>query len=219
MKRSDEEISAWLDGQLPPHHAARIATELETDDELQGRVASLQEVDDLVRKAVPLDDAVPVELLERLGLGQAPAETNVLPLAFSRPHRRSSAKVTAGGPGTGNRRWWKAAAQVALVACLGLAGAAWLGSADGDRAAPYRTLSAPAASQVGGDPSAIVLFDESVSEAQARTIIRSAGATIAGERTASGAWPIGLDPAESEDILTELRKSEEVLLAESIEGG
>lgn len=215
MKPTDEQISAWLDGTLPPDEAARFAKAMEGDEEMANRIDSMKTIDALVRQAVPLDDAVPPVLMERLGLRQAAAADNVVPFR-SRASDDRPATSTGASPG---RRFatWQIAAQIALVACVGIVGVAWFSPATKEPEAAYRALSA-SGSQPGTAPAALVIFDEAVDAQEASLIARSVGAEIAGEQTATGAWPLSLDPAEREDVLARLRLRDDVVLAEPMDG-
>jgi hypothetical protein len=105
---TDEELSAFLDGELPSARAAALEAALETDEALVARIERLTATDDLVRAANPLPpaEATPPALLraaEALAAAQLTPPENVV--AF-RTKTRPAGTVS---------RW-----SAALAACLTL---------------------------------------------------------------------------------------------------
>lgn len=216
MKPTDEQISAWLDGNLPPDEAEKLVAAVQGDADLKDRIDSMRNIDALVRKAVPLDETIPTELLERLGLGRGNPQGNVIAFA---PRRASPSTLVPAMEDRFRRSGiWQIAAQVAMIACVGLVGALWLVPASREPENSYRALSASSSPSIAS-PTAIVLFDDDVTAAEARLIVERLGASIAGEQNAAGAWPLLVKPANREVILGALRQREDVLVAEPIDGG
>lgn len=218
MKLTDEKISAWLDGELPDEEAAHIAAALESDFGLKEQIEEWQRTDALLREAVPLDEDLPPAFLDRLGLGEKAQSAVVLPLVQPRPEQAPQQQASSA---TATRRrfgGWQMAAQIALVACLGIAGAIWLAPSGNQPEGQYRALSAsPAGSAM--QPSIVVLFEDSVDSTLARSIAEDVGAEIAGEPTSTGAWPLRVNPAELDRVIQDLRRRNDVVLAEPIGGG
>ncbi|MCB2079332.1 MAG: hypothetical protein KDE55_16750 [Novosphingobium sp.] len=218
MKPTDEQISAWLDGALPPADAERFAAALQQDKDLRDRIEAMSSIDGLVRKAIPLDETVPDDLLDRLGLQHSSVPDNVIALVshgkivgVSAPDRRHRSVRLVD---------WRIAAQVALVACLGVAGAVWLSPASDKPEASYRALSADGVSSgIDDNASALVLFDDTVNAEAARQIAESLGARFSGDQTASGAWMLLVDPEKKDYVLETLRQRDDVIVAEAINGG
>jgi negative regulator of sigma E activity len=216
MMPDDEAIAAWLDGTLDPDGARRM-TELAANDEaFARRVARLRQLDDLVRAAVPTEDSIPDALLARLGLAPAPAGSAVVvDLAAARQERavRAAPAVRAGGG------WRRLAAQLALVAGVGLAVAVLSRPAEqaADPAAQYRALgAAPAAAS--REANALVKFAPGVAADEAGRIAGAAGARLFGAPNAAGAWKAVVAPSHRDAALGALRGDSRVVMAEPIDG-
>ena len=70
---SDEMLSAYLDGELEPAEAARVATLIASSAELAARLARHRRVDDLLREAAPEIPTPDYDPLVEHILGAAPA--------------------------------------------------------------------------------------------------------------------------------------------------
>jgi Putative zinc-finger len=70
---SDEMLSAYLDGELEPAEAARVATLIASNAELAARLARHRRVDDLLREAIPEIPTPDYDPLVEHILGAAPA--------------------------------------------------------------------------------------------------------------------------------------------------
>ncbi|MCG8440516.1 MAG: zf-HC2 domain-containing protein, partial [Caulobacterales bacterium] len=68
MTITDEELSAYLDGEVPPERAAELRAALQSDAELASRFASLRAADKLVQEAYDaiFEEPVPPDVLELL---------------------------------------------------------------------------------------------------------------------------------------------------------
>ena len=139
----DEMIAAWLDGSLDAEGTQRMTDLAARNETFARRVERLRHFDDLVRLAVPAEEAVPDSLLERLGLAPVAGST-VVDLAAVRTARGATPPRSRFGGS-----FMRMAAQLALVAGVGLAVlvVARPGNRAEDPAAAYRALgSAPAGS-------------------------------------------------------------------------
>lgn len=145
---SDQTLSAYIDGELPPGETRQISEAVESDADLARRLALLEEPDRIVKSACrsidshPLPESVAALLREdearSLGSGADPDET-VIPFPVDRPPERLY-------------RWaLPLAASIALIIGLGIgAGIDWRGGSGGDIGVPRM-----AAVIVSGEP----LFD------------------------------------------------------------
>lgn len=215
---SAEELSAWLDGELDRAGAQDMAQRVAADEKLAARVRDARNLDDLLRQAIP-EEPVPDALLERLGLLDRPASAEVVDMAAAREAR---ARKAAGQPAPLGRpklvgpKWARIAAQVAVVASIGLAVAVWQGPLLPTQAdAPYRTLSnagrtAPA--------NGVIVFAAGTDARTAADIARSSGALLVGEPNAAGAWKLSMPAGQRSAILESLRHDGRVSLAEPIDG-
>lgn len=215
----DIEISAWLDGMMDKDGALAMTELAASDETMAARAERLRHIDDLVRSAVPAEEAIPPELLERLGLSGVATADKVVNLAAARKERgrRAEARAARTAP-VGRNGLWRIAAQVALVAGLGASLALWNASSNtrqGD--ASYRTLS-DAAQPAALRANAMVVFAPGVDAAGARAIAAGAGARLIGEPNAAGAWKLALAPARRDAVLAALRADDRVTLAEAMDG-
>ncbi|MEO0030871.1 MAG: hypothetical protein RIS94_629 [Pseudomonadota bacterium] len=209
---TDHQLSAWLSGSLTPDEAARIAAAVEADPVLSARAERLGQLDDLVRQAVPLQDGVPDALLARLGLAPAERPADVTDIADAR-QKRAATVAERRRP----TQIWRIAAQVALVAGIGLAAMQFLP----DRAPQqpqdaYRALSDERAPRIDAD--ALVLFASGTTADQARAIVLAAGGSVVGSPTETGAIRVKAG-ADRDDMLARLRARPEVTMAESLDAG
>lgn len=215
MNPTDEQISAWIDGNLSPDQAQQMAQAIAADSNLKDRIEKMRNIDRLVRMAVPEDTALPPELMERLGLKQFSAKGTVVP--FAPRDRVAAASVQIAGRKMPWQSRWKIAAQVALVGFVGLGMALWLAPSAKGPEAEYHALGSKRAPDATA-PTAIVLFDETVSADEARMAAEAVGGMIAGEQTAAGAWPIAIASDARDEALGKLRLRDDVILAEPVEG-
>lgn len=216
----DEEISAWIDGGLDEEGSARMTHLASTEEAVGARAARLRHMDDLLRTAVPQDDDVPADLLNRLGLGaEAPAgSAEVIDLATA---RAAQANRTAQTP----RRWHlpqgfaRLAAQVLLFVGVGF-GAVGLRhetpSPQSQEDAPYRVLGDSAGLEAPAN--AMIMLAPGTSHARAATIAAEAGARLVGKPGPSGTVRLSIDPARRDAVLAALRSDPEVTLAEPLDG-
>jgi len=221
MSTSDEHlddaaISAWLDGEIDKDGDAAMTKLAASNEAFAARAQRLRHLDELVRSAVPADEAIPAALLERLGLADVAEAPKVVSLAEAREARARAAQGGSVLPGTS--RFWRIAAQVAIVAGLGLGLAVWNGPARSpqDQAA-YRTLSnasAPSAVRTNG----IVVFAPGIGADKARAIAATAGARLVGEPNAAGAWKLSAASGRRDAVLAALRADKSVVMAEAVDG-
>jgi len=206
----EERISAWIDGMLDSEGSAAMKTQAMSDEAVAKRAQRLRQMDDLVRAAVPAEDAVPDALLSRLGLSNASAASNVVDLAArrdDRPHRSS--------PAFG--RHWRMAAQVALVGAVGLALVTWQaprGTSE-DTGAAYRALS-DASRRAPAEVNGLVVFAPGTDAQAARAVVESAGGRLVGQPNQAGAWKLAAPAAQRDSILATLRADARVAMAEPI---
>ena len=220
----DMMISAWLDGTLDEDGTARM-TELAANDEAFAlRVQRLRHLDDLVRAAVPAEPEIPAALLARLGLersdlAEGPSRGGVVDLAAVRRERASRLAVPTSPSRFGRSAFLKVAAQVAVVAGIGLSVAVFNlpGQKAGDPAADYRALgSAPdAAAQ---EANALVKFAPGLGAGDAQRIAAAGGVRLVGAPNAAGAWKAAVAPGRRAAVLDALRSDPKVLLAEPVDG-
>lgn len=220
----DMTISAWLDGTLDAEGDKRMTDLAARDEAFARRAEHLRHLDDLVRAAVPAEPELPAALLARLGLAAAVAagaDEGVVDLAAVRRERAAAAAVpvmSRGGSG-----WFRMAAQLALVAGIGLAvvvvsrpGEQVAGSAAGP-AADFRVLgSAPDAA--AREANALVRFAPGVAADEAGRIAAGAGLTLLGKPSAAGAWKVAVEPGRRDAALDTLRSNPRVIMAEPIDG-
>lgn len=209
----DEALGAWLDGELNEDGAAEMAKLIASDEDLAMRAERIRHLDALLRQAVP-EEEVPAALLERLGLAEAPASATVVDMVAVRQARAEAAAIPVQAVRPSNLL--RLAAQVALVAGLGLAVLLWQSpGGDANKDAPYRTLSnAGKATPANG----MVMFAPGTDAVTARSIARSAGATLVGGPNEAGAWKLDMPVGRRDTILASLRNDKRVTLAEAIDG-
>ncbi len=222
MKHSDEQIAAWLHGSADAEDAARIEARLADDAELAARAGRLRKLDDLVRQAVPLEDALPAALLARLGIEQSDTNDNVVQLSLIRsaraeapaaPPTRFAAFTSSGWASSG----WRVAAQVLIVFGLGFGAAQWIGAPDQpEPRAAYRTLGDAPEAELSAN--ALVLFAEGTDAAAARAMISDVSGRIVDEPSRAGTWQIRVDPGRRDQVLARLRAMSGVRMAEPIDG-
>lgn len=209
MTFTDEQITAWLDGEASPSEAAAIEAALAADAGLADRIAGLRGNDALLREAFPLDDAASPELLARLGLA-APA-AQVIDLAAARERRTAPPRKSW----TADR--WRIAAQFLLIAGIGgLFVSQWPTSPVPSKQAPgYRVLGnkAPRAAANG-----LVMFNSGVGPQEIAAILRDAGAQQVGAPTSANALRVAIRADRRDTVLAKLRARPEVSLAEPIDG-
>ncbi|MFC3175504.1 anti-sigma factor family protein [Novosphingobium bradum] len=232
----DERISAWLDGQLDEEGNAEMADLAARNEELAARAARLRGMDSLVRAAVPAEDeAIPAELLARLGLapaapvGEAGAEpaglasaaegaAEVIDLASVRAARAARAPARSAPRLAGLGR---IAAQLLLVFGLGLGIVLAVGqhreTAGPDAAASYRVLGDDAAAPAAAN--ALVRFAPGIDALEAQVLARRAGAVLVGPPSAAGTARAAIDPARRDAVLARLRAAPGVVLAEPLDSG
>lgn len=210
-KPDDLAFAAWLDGELDEDGAAHMAKLVASDEGLALRAERIRHLDGLVRQAVP-EEEVPAELLERLGLASAPVSAEVVDLSAARRARAEAAGTKAGPERRFNLS--RLAAQVALVAGLGLAVTFWQNTAS-ERDAPFRTLSNAGHS---APANGMVVFAPGTDAAAARAIAGAAGAALVGTPNDAGAWKLAMPAGRRAAILASLRRDERVTLAEPIDG-
>ena len=212
MTPDDDMISAWLDGSLDDEGTRRMADLVARDEAFARRVERLRRIDDLIRAAVPAEEGVPDALLQRLGL--APAAGKVVDIAAVR-----AVRAEAAAPAPRAHTYWRMAAQLALVAGLGLAvfAAVRPGGGEGDPVAQYRALGA-APDADAGPVNALVKFRDGVGAEEASRLARGAGLRLIGSPNASGTWKAAVEPARRSASLDALRADPHVVLAEPIDG-
>ncbi len=182
-------------------------------DAIARRAERMRHIDDLVRLAVPAEEAVPDALLERLGLAPA-GGARVLSLADARAARARPEPVRQSGGAL-----LRMAAQLALVAGLGLAVlvVARPGERVQDPAAEYRALgAAPVAGARAAN--ALIRFAPGIAAPEAERIARSAGLRLIGPPNAAGAWKAEVEPGRRAASLEALRTDARVIMAEPIDG-
>jgi hypothetical protein len=212
MKRElpsgDHDIAAWIDGELPPDAAAAVAQAAMADPGLAAAADRIRRLDDLVRQAVTPAEALPADLLVQLGLQDA---APVVDLAAAR-----AARQAAPAPVITARRWpmMRMAAQVLLVAGLGIVVAVWQMPGTAPNAA-YRTLSNGAAPSAANG---LVMFAPGVDAATAGAIVSAAGGRLLATPNAAGAWQLRLPAGRRDAALAALRNDPRVRLAEPLDG-
>lgn len=210
-KPDDQEIAAWLDGELDKDGANRMARLVAADQDVALRADRIRHLDGLVRQAVPQEE-IPAGLLERLGLAETPSSAVVIDLDAARLARAKAEKASAG---TARRAaMYRIAAQVAFVTALGAGVTLWQFSATRNDAA-YHTLS-DARRPVPAN--GVVVFTPGTDVAIAKAIAGSAGAALVGTPNEAGAWKIAIPAGRREAVLASLRRDERVALAEAIDG-
>jgi hypothetical protein len=130
---TDEELGAFLDGELPETERLRIAEAIATDEHLAARLAALEQVDAALGSALPVGDtqlpAAVVTAIDRLAAAQAARAAagrpdNVIPFARS----TAQAKPAASSPDrtwTKDRAWLKYGSFAASVLVVVGAGVLW----------------------------------------------------------------------------------------------
>ncbi|WP_298193808.1 hypothetical protein [Novosphingobium sp.] len=209
----DETLAAWLDGALDAEGARRMTELAARHEALARRVERMRHVDDLVRLAVPAEEAVPPALLERLGLAPA-GEAKVVSLADARAARAQPAVARRSGGVL-----LRMAAQLALVAGVGLAVLVLARPAERvqDPAAAYRALgTSPGAAARSAN--ALIRFAPGIAASEADRIARGAGIRLIGEPNAAGAWKAVVEPGRRAASLEALRADTRVMMAEPIDG-
>lgn len=113
----------------------------------------------------------------------------------------------ARGPRTGRWMGWAIAAQLLLIAGLGVQ---LLGEEP-----EYRLLAAPA--QTGAQANIIVRFAANASEQQIRTVLRQHGARVVDGPTAGDAWLLRVAPDQVEGAARSLRGEPALRMAEPLQ--
>jgi hypothetical protein len=182
----------------------------------------MRRLDDLVRRAIPLNDRLPPELLARLGLDGAakasPASVdNIIDFATVRAARNEAAQSRTRGLSTPATQRWFRSVQAAAVVGIALVGMQWLPSAQPPAAKPgFRTLSDAATTERSGN--AIVMFASGIDAGEARMLVTPSGARLVGKPSGTGAWRLAIDPARRDAVLKSLRATPGVTMAEPIDG-
>lgn len=216
MSLTDDQISAWLYGGLDADSAARIGAMIAADPELSARTERMLRLDDTVRQVFPLQEALPAELLVRLGLSDQALSAQVVDLAVARAARTG---LQVPMPVKRTRTWSRgrmAAAQIATVFAIGFV--VVLGTNVPRTSAvdaPYRVLG-DTRSDVGAN--ALVMFGADTDAAEVQKIAGQFGARVIGRPTAAGAWRLHVPLARRDAVLGRLRSLPGVHLAEAIEG-
>lgn len=208
----DEDISAWIDGELDEATAQRITQLARQNAAVADTARQFRRVDALVREAIP-EEPVPPALLERLGLA-ASGRSNVIDLAAK--HKRSREAAIGAPPTSAPRRWdQRRIAAMAALFIIGLAVTSFLVLRGPTAPASYRTLgSEPQAERAN----ALVLFSSDVEASEAHSIIAAIGGSIVGDQTAAGAFKVAIDPDRRDGELELLRDRPDVRLAEPLDG-
>lgn len=209
----DEELGAWLDGEMDKGGAADMAEIVARDDRVAMRVQRIKRLDDLVRRAVP-EEEIPDELLHRLGLSEPAASARIVSLDAARQARTRQSGMTR--PVAGRMPLMRIAAQVTLVVGVGSAAILWQSQMKpGEVDANYRALSDAARP---APSNGVVIFTAGTDAGTAQAIARSAGARLVGPPNEAGAWKLVAPTGRRDAILAALRKNERVTLAEAIDG-
>ena len=190
-----------------------------TDESLAARASRLGHLDELVRAAVPAEEAVPSALLERLGLAGSARSGGVVNLAEARCAQAGRRADTLARIAQPRRAFLRMAAQVAIVTGIGVSLAVW--SLPGKEAsaprADYRTLS-NAPDKAAQATNALVMFAPGTKTSEARAIAAAAGAQLMGEPNAAGAWKAAVAPERRDVVLQALRRDQRVSMAEPVDG-
>lgn len=214
---TDEQLAAWLHGNLDGDEARQMEQLMAQRDDIAQRVTHLQKLDDMVRQAIPFEDRLPDELLARLGIMPVQEADNIVDFATARANHAQSAEpkktyfasLASGG--------WRVAAQVVLVIGLGIGVGQWM----------FQPETAPekgAYHVLGEDengiaaPNAMLLFQPDVDPADAKALIRQFNGQVIGAPSDTGVWKIYIKPALRDEVLVRLREKEEVRMAEPVDG-
>jgi hypothetical protein len=222
MTISDDQIAAWLHGGLSDAEATRIKALIEADPQASRRLGEMQRLDGLIRKAIPLEPQLPLELIARLGLDKAPVAKaggadNVINFASARAARTAPAKPPAERFRSPMAQNWLRTAQAAAVVGIAFIGLQFMPSPQRPDANPsFRTLSdAPSAT---ASANAIAMFAHGIEAGEARAILGATGARIVGGPSSTGAWQLDIDPARRDAVLASLRTKPQIAMAEAIDG-
>lgn len=215
LRADDERIAAWVDGELDDDGIKAMDQLALNDQTTAARALRLRQLDDLARAAVPLEEAIPEDLLARMGLAEHPAATaEVIDLGSARAARQPSAVSRPAQDGFPLRRL---AASVALLVGLGFGVLLVTGRGPAPEAdSPYRTLSSPA--QAGPSANAVIMVAPDASRAAIEAAARRAGAEVLGEAAETGAIRLAIDPARRDAVLEALRSAPGVTMAEPLDG-
>ena len=118
MKPTDEQISAYLDGEMPDADARAFEAALESDPEVQAALEHFLATDETLKAAFP-QEALPEGYLERMGLGVEEQPSNVVSLAAHRERKSALARW----------RWPAVGALAASIAAALMVTAPWQASA------------------------------------------------------------------------------------------
>ena len=124
MSSEQDRVSAYLGGAMTPTEAAAFEREMEGDAQLAAIVERWQRNDALLKHAFTTPDAEAVSgaLLDRLGLADAPPESNVV--ALDRVQRTTPAAQND-NPVSSKWKWSIAGSLAASVAVLAAVGSFW----------------------------------------------------------------------------------------------
>ena len=206
-----EGLLPWfVNGTLEADDRARVLRHLDECAYCRDEVDALEAFQAAYAQEGPAPDPAPAFARLSAALGAAPLPWH----ARARRRLRAAWDVRWQSLGRHPLRWLPLAAgvQLAMVATIGVLLVLLV---DGDRALPYRTLSAPEATSTRAG-SIVVRFDPKTSEDELRRIVRAANARIVDGPTAADAYVLdvaGGDPATAVQVL---RAQPAVVLAEPL---
>lgn len=150
---TDEELVAFLHGELEPGRAAEVEAALNDDPELAVRAETLDRQDELVRQAFApiLDAPVPAGMTNALLASDSDPDSNIVSLAEAR-----KARVPRSMSGWG---WPQFGAMAASLALGIFAGPALLGGGDG----ASRSLVVADSGHLAMTPALVAVFDSAAS--------------------------------------------------------
>lgn len=191
--RIEDDLGAWVDGQLAEPRRQRFERAMARDPALAARAAALERQNRWLRES--LDELLYEPLPQRL----VDAARRPAPDAGSDrirdTNRRGGSQWSDGVRSRVRAAWdrgapwmrWVLVAQFAAIVALGVA----VGSLR-EPVASNRTLGSVRAS--GEDGRIVVVFDPKITEAEMRRILRVAGARVVDGPTQADAWVLALAP-------------------------
>ena len=123
--------------------------------------------------------------------------------------------LALGGLATNGAYWVGSALAVQAALIVAFVGVVSLGRGPADRPAAYHALGAPTAAAPGN---VVVIFRPDAREADLRAALRASHARLVDGPTAADGYVLSARPAERDRVITALRASNSVILAEPIDG-
>lgn len=219
--RVEDDLHAWIDGQLPEERRRRFEQTLARDPALAARAAGIERQNRWLRMGLDplLRELVPQQLVDAArgpatDAGDTRDAAVGAPVRAERPPRHPGADRTGRAGARLAVAWrrsppwtrWAMAAQLGVVIALGTVVARLQ-----EPVAAYRTLGS--VGTLGRSDRIAVVFDPKITEVEMRRIVRVADARIVDGPTAADAYVLAVAPGQTATALAMFASQRSVLLA------